>query len=130
MHFCVCDRAGTDISEIGINQAKKDKNEHQFARLSTLVPQVWKLAETAPELWILEDQVNTCPWSSQVTKFSPWVKDLKKLQKWSLKFQIWQKWSLKFQTWKKSKEVLVLFKLGKFHPCKYFGKAPCSAPQI
>jgi hypothetical protein len=28
--FCVCDHAGTDISEIGINQAKKDKNEHEF----------------------------------------------------------------------------------------------------
>ena len=30
--FCVCDRAGTDISEIGKNQAKKDKNEHEFGK--------------------------------------------------------------------------------------------------
>jgi hypothetical protein len=30
--FCVCDRAGTDISETGINQAKKDKNEHEIGK--------------------------------------------------------------------------------------------------
>jgi hypothetical protein len=78
--FCVCDRAGTNISEIGINQAKKDKNEHEFAKLSASIPQVWKLAKMVPVLLVLEEKVNTSPWNSQVIKFGPWVKSLKKLQ--------------------------------------------------
>ena len=58
--FCVFDRAGTDILEIGTNQAKKDKNEHEFGNHI-------KSQSRESKLPLLSSDCQNTPW--RITKF-------------------------------------------------------------
>ena len=78
--FCVCDRAGTDISETGINQAKNDKNEHEIGKHV-------KSQSRGSKLPFMSSNCQNIPYG------------ITKCQKQSLEHRLknWQKWSLNFQ---------------------------------